>query len=124
EFMAEKERYVGDVLKILEKRAEDEALLILKRRRDQPECLCTEISDAISGEINSYYGKLFRYFQQRPELAAQPLFKRAIYAHLPRIIWEEPAYRRRVGRLPQKYLSAILAAEIGSSMVYCGDREA
>ena len=124
EFMAEKERYVGDVLEILEKRAEDEALLILKRRREQSGALCTEISDAISGEINSYYSRLFRYFQQRPELAAQPLFRRAIYAHLPRIIREDPAYRRRVGRLPQKYLSAILAAEIGSSMVYCGDRDA
>jgi glutamate dehydrogenase len=123
EFMAEKERYVGDVLEILEKRAEDEAALILKRRRQHPECLCTEISDAISNEINGNYSRLFRYFQQRPELASHPLFKRAIYAHLPRIIREEPVYRRRISRLPQKYLSAILAAEIGSTMVYCGDRE-
>jgi glutamate dehydrogenase len=124
EFMADKERYVGNVLEILEKRAEDEALLILKRRRDQPGALCTEISDALSGEINSHYSRLFRYFQKRPELVAQPLFRRAIFAHLPRIIREEPAYRRRVNRLPQKYLSAILAAEIGSSMVYRGDMDA
>ena len=33
-------------------------------------------------------------------------------------------FRRRIERLPPKYRSAILAAEIGSSMVYRGDREA
>ena len=37
---------------------------------------------------------------------------------------EEPHYRQRLKRLPQKYLSAILAAEIGSSMVYQGDLDA
>jgi glutamate dehydrogenase len=31
---------------------------------------------------------------------------------------ETPAFRRRVGNLPRKYLCAILAAEIGSSLVY------
>ena len=123
EFMADKERYVGDVLEILERRAEDEALFILKKRREQPGALCTEISDALSGEINIHYSRLFRYFQQRPDLASQPLFRKAIFAHLPRVIREEPAYRRRVSRLPQKYLSAILAAEIGSSMVYRGDMD-
>lgn len=122
EFLADKARYVGDVLAILEKRAADEARLILKRRRDNPALLCTEISDAISTEINSHYARLFKFFQGRPELLKQPLFKRVILAHLPRIVGEEARYRRRIGNLPQKYLSAILAAELGSSMV-CGDRE-
>jgi glutamate dehydrogenase len=122
EFLAEKERYVEDVLAILEKRAEDEARLILRRRREQPGLLCTEISDAISAEINANYGRLFRFFQERPELALQPLFKKAIIAHLPQMLCEEARFRQRLKRLPQKYLSAILAAEIGSSMVYQGDR--
>ncbi|HML78416.1 NAD-glutamate dehydrogenase domain-containing protein [Geobacter sulfurreducens] len=124
EFMEHKERYVADVLRILEKRAGDEARLILKRRREQPGTLCTEISDSLSTEINANYARLFRFFQARPELCLQPLYRRAILAHLPKIIVEEPRFRRRLAHLPQKYLSAILAAEIGSSMVYRGDREA
>jgi glutamate dehydrogenase len=124
EFLEQKERYVADVLRILEKRAGDEARLILRRRREQPGLLCTEISDSLSTEINANYGRLFAFFQGRPELCRTPLFRRAILAHLPRIIAEEPRFRRRLDRLPQKYLSAILAAEIGSSMVYQGNREA
>ena len=122
EFLADKERYVGDVLEILEKRAGDEARLILKRRRDNPALLCTEISDAISTEINGHYSRLFRFFQGRPELLRQPLFRRVILAHLPKVVADEPRYKRRVAGLPQKYLCAILAAELGSSMV-CADRE-
>ena len=55
EFLANKELYVADVLQILEKRAADEARLILKRRREQPGLLCTEISNSISTEINTHY---------------------------------------------------------------------
>ena len=84
--------------------------------------MCTEISDAISTEINSHYARLFRFFQGRPELLAQPLFRRVILSHLPKLVGEEPRYRRRIAKLPQKYLCAILAAELGSSMV-CGERE-
>ena len=124
EFLREKERYVADVLAILERRAEDEARLILRRRREQPGLLCTEISESVSTEINGLYTRLFRFFQQRPELALQPLFRRAIQAHLPLMLRNEPRYRKRLRQLPPKYLSAILAAEIGSSLVYRGDREA
>ena len=123
EFMQHKQRYVGDVLAILEKRAGDEARLILKRRREEPTLLCTEISDAISSEINGHYARLFRFFQGHPELCLQPLFRRVILSHLPRMIRDEPRYRRRIANLPQKYRSAILAAELGSSMVYRGDLE-
>ena len=122
EFLAEKERYVGDVLAILERRAEEEARLILKRRREEPLLLCTEISDAISAEINANYSRLFKFFQERPELAQQPLYRQAVLAHLPKMLSSEPRYRQRIKKLPQKYISAILAAEIGSSMVYRGDR--
>jgi glutamate dehydrogenase len=124
EFLAEKERYVRDVLAILEKRSADEARLILRRKREQPALLCTEISDSISTEINANYSRLFRFFQDNPELALQPLYKKAILAHLPQMLRAEPRYRQRLRQLPQKYLSAILAAEIGSSMVYQGDRNA
>jgi glutamate dehydrogenase len=123
EFLANKERYVADVIRILEKRAEDEARLIFRRRQD-PGCtlLCTEISDAVSQEINAHYARLFAFFQKRPHLCREPLFRRAILSHLPRLLATE--YGDRIDTLPPKYLYAILGAEIASSLVYCGDREA
>ena len=125
EFLAEKERYVRDVLEILEKRAGDEARLILKRRRENPALICcTEISDALSGEINGHYATIFRFFQNRPHLCLQPIYRRAILSHLPRMLREESRYAKRIKNLPPKYLFAILAAEIGSSLVYRGDPEA
>ena len=125
EFLHHKERYVADVIEILEKRAGDEARLIFRRQREPgSNLLYTEISDAISQEINSHYARLFNFFQQRPQLCDQPLFRQAILSHLPRLLREEPQYSRRVKNLPAKYRYAILAAEIASSLVYCGDREA
>ena len=123
EFLTHKERYVADVLAILERRAADEARLILARRRATGQ-LCTEISDSLSREINGHYARLFKFFEARPELAHEPLYQRALLSHLPAILRQEQRFRRRIEKLPQKYLSAILAAEIGSSLVYRGDREA
>ncbi len=124
EFLTHKERYVADVLQILERRAADEARLILKRRREQPGLLMTEISDGLSGEINANYARLFAYFQEHPELSGQMLFRQAILQHLPQMLRDDPRLSRRLGRLPPKYRSAILAAEIGTSLVYHGNREA
>jgi glutamate dehydrogenase len=124
EFLANKDKYVADVLQILEKRAADEASLILKRHKEQPNLLYTEISNSISTEINSHYARLFRFFQKRPEICLQPLFKKAILSHLPAFLSENAKYSKRIAKLPQKYLFAILAAEIGSAMVYMGDQEA
>ena len=64
EFLAHKEEYARDVLAILEMRAADEAELIFRRRRESGgRRLCTEISDALSGEINEHYMQLFEFFQ-------------------------------------------------------------
>jgi glutamate dehydrogenase len=123
EFLKHKKRYVKDVLAILVRRAADEAHLIMRRRREQG-LLGTEISDRISNEINGHYARLFKFFQTRPELAKEPLFRSALLSHLPAILREDPRFRRRVDRLLPKYRSAILAAEIGSSMVYRGNLEA
>lgn len=123
EFLLHKEEYVQDVLTILEKRAKDEAELILHRRRAQPTLLCTEISEALSTEINSNYAKLFNFFQNRPELCKKPLYRRTILAHLPELIRKDVRFRQRISRLPAKYWFAILAAEIASSLVYQGESE-
>jgi glutamate dehydrogenase len=124
EFLQHKDRYVQDVLEILEQRARDEARLIFRRHAEPgSNCSYTEISDAISQEINGHYARLFSFFQRNPELCGEPLFQRAILSHLPRMLREDAGYRDRIGRLPPKCLYAILAAEIASSLVNCGDRE-
>ncbi len=125
EFLEQKERYVGDVLAILEKRAADEARLILKWHREGGGMqLYSEISESISHSINGLYTRLFDFFTSHATLCLQPPFRQALLAHLPRMLREVPTYRQRVKNLPQKYLCAILAAEIGSSLVYCGNRDA
>ncbi len=125
EFLEHKERYVGDVLAILVKRAADEARLILRRRVESGGTLLySEISETISQNINSFYSRLFEFFSARPELCLQAPFRQAILSHLPRMLRESAAYRKRIRKLPQKYLCAILAAEIGSSLIYSGSRDA
>jgi glutamate dehydrogenase len=125
EFMEHKERYVADVLAILEKRAADEARLILLRRRESSNTLLySEISETISQNINGLYSRLFEFFSARPELCLQSPFRQAIIRHLPRMLQETAAFRQRIKKLPRKYLCAILAAEIGSSLVYTASRDA
>ncbi len=119
EFLAHKDEYVRDVIKILERRAADEANLIFRRHREEGgKRSFTEISNAISAEINEHKARLFKFFQSRPDLCVRQLYRRALLSHLPSPIRESPSYRLRVKKLPAKYRSAILAAEIATTMVY------
>jgi glutamate dehydrogenase len=125
EFMEHKERYAADVLTILEKRAADEARLILRRHKESGGTLLfSDISETISQNINRLYSQLFEFFSARPGLCLQAPFRQAVLSHLPRMLRDSVAYRQRIRKLPQKYLCAILAAEIGSSLVYSGSRDA
>jgi glutamate dehydrogenase len=123
EFLANKQRYVSDVLRILEQRAEDEARLLVKRHKGGKKPW-TQISDEVSVQINRNYSRLFEFFQQNPEIGRQPLFEKVILSHLPAMLREDERFRGRISVLPPKYRSAILAAEIGSSMVYRADQDA
>jgi glutamate dehydrogenase len=124
EFLADKDRYVSDVLEILDKRAADEARLILARYRETDGSrLYTEISDDISLEINAHYSRLFDLFLRNPELTSDQLLRKALLAHLPGIIRENKKYRARLNEIPEKYRYAILASEIASSLVYRSKRE-
>jgi glutamate dehydrogenase len=119
EFLAHKLAYVRDVLEILERRATDEARLIFKRHRDAGVARSyTEISEGLSVEINEHKARLFRFFEAHPEVHLRPPFHAALLAHLPRLVRETAAFRKRVRRLPSKYRSAILAAEIATTLVY------
>jgi glutamate dehydrogenase len=123
EFLEQKEAYVADVIDILKKRAEDEARLIFRRYQEAGGVvLYTEISDAISTEINAHYARLFTFFQKNPQLCSKPLYRKAILSHLPRLLRESAHYRSRINRLPAKYQYAILSSEIASSMVYKNDQ--
>jgi glutamate dehydrogenase len=124
EFIEHKKAYVKDVLGILERRAEDEARLIFKRYREAGgHKHYTEISDSISNEINKQYAKLFNFFQKNPESCEDPLFQQAIYRHLPDFLSGNSVYRERIKKLPTKYLYAILAVEIATSMTYHGSKD-
>lgn len=124
EFLAHKEAYVQDVLAILEKRAEEEANLIFRRHRQgNGKLFYTDISNAISEEINDHYAKLFSYLQGRPELCDQPLFRKVLLSHLPALIRESPKLRGRVKTLPPKIKNAILSSEIATRIVYHGGWE-
>ena len=126
EFLEHKEAYVRDVLSILEKRAEEEAGLIFERRRLEEASRAqpyTEISAAVSTEINMRYSRLFDFFQERPELADQPLFRKVMLNHLPAMIQTEQRFSRRLKKLPPKIKYALLAAEIATMVVYHGGWE-
>ncbi len=125
EFRAHKEEYVADVLAILERRAEDEARLIFRRHREgQGRLPFTAISDALSGEINAHYARLFEFFQSRPALAGEPAFRRVLLDHLPRFVRDHRRYRLRVKDLPAKIQHAMLAAELATRIVYRGGWDA
>ena len=125
EFLANKEEYVDDVLKILAKRAEEEARVIFDRYHEAGgERLFTDISSDVSREINACYARLFDYFQENPDICAQPLYRRAILDHLPDLLSRQDSpFRTRISRLPDKIKFAVLASEISSSLVYHGDRQ-
>ena len=124
EFLAHKDSYVRDVITILEMRAQQEAELIFRRHREgNGKVLYTEISDAISTEINRHYTALFDYFQSHPEITARPIFRRVLLNHLPLFIRANPRYRMRVKNFPPKITYAILAGEIASAIVYHGGWE-
>lgn len=121
EFLAHREEYVRDVLAILERRAGDEAECIFRRRREDPGRSYTEISDAISGEIDERYSRLFEFFRERPGLPLARPWRMALLAHLPAFLRDRARYRRRVSGLPAKYLCAIPAREIAAASVYRGE---
>lgn len=124
EFFNNKDAYVNSVMKILDRRAEEEANLIFERFRQQGgKELYTEISNQISREINNHYSRLIALFRDRPELMEQRAFRKILLNHLPRFISKNQRFRGRVKKLPQKVKTAILASEIASSIVYQGGWE-
>lgn len=122
EFVKHKDEYVSDVLEILEKRAADEARLILRRHRLSCEQQSyTMIASSLSMEINHNYGRLFNYFQENSELLDTPPMRRVVKSHLPKFLRKSCYLARLPQRLPLKYRAAMVAAELAARMVYDDD---
>ncbi|MCD6429759.1 MAG: NAD-glutamate dehydrogenase [Deltaproteobacteria bacterium] len=122
EFVKHKDEYVRDVLEILEKRAADEARLILRRRRlscDQQSY--TMIASSLSMEINHNYIRLFNYFQENSELLDTLPMRRVVKSHLPKFLRQSRYLSRLPKCLPLKYRAAMVAAELAARMVYDND---
>ncbi len=125
EFLANKERYVSDVIDILNRMAEQEANLIIQRHRKCDDSLAyTEISSQLSHEINNHYAKMFSFFQSRPELIQHDRYRQAMLRHLPALISENETFKQRLEQLPDKVKYAILASKLASGMVYFSDDNA
>ncbi len=122
EFLANKERYVSDVIDILNRLAEQEARTIIRRHREAGGKLAyTEISNQLSREINEHYSRMFAYFEAKPELSDRPDYRNAMLQHMPALIREDDAWRHRVERLPPKLKSAVLASKLAASLIYQGN---
>ncbi len=122
EFLANKDVYVEEVISILNKMSEREALLILKRYEENNGSISfTDISSDISQEINKHYAQIFEYFQNNPELCDQPQYLNAMLLHMPRSIGSNPQFKERVKNLPEKVKFAILASKLASAIVYEND---
>lgn len=121
EFLAHKQEYVSDVIAILNRMAEQEARVVIKRHREAGgKITYTDISTQVSQEINAHYARMFAYFQTNPNLVQEAAYKQAMLAHMPALI-QTAAFRDRIDRLPEKVKYAILASKLASSMVYFGD---
>ncbi len=122
EFLANKPRYVSDVIAILNRMAEQEARLIIRRHKEAGGKLTyTDISGQLSHEINAHYARMFAFFQAHPEKVAEPSYRHAMLQHMPTLLREHETFRERVGQLPEKVKYAILASKLASAMVYFGD---
>ncbi|MFT5259378.1 MAG: glutamate dehydrogenase [Saprospiraceae bacterium] len=123
EFLAHKDEYVSDVIDILNQMAEVEARAVIRKYRDLGGSeTYTEISSLLSQEINNHYARMFDYFQANPEQLELPKQRKAMLAHMPKIIQNSEEFGKRLQtHLPEKVKYAILASKLASGLVYAGD---
>jgi glutamate dehydrogenase len=125
EFLQNKEEYVQDVLKILEKRAVDESEAIFQRHKmSDDKRLYTDISNEISYEINELTDTVYTYLTAHPEKLEIPAYVKALLVHLPEFVQERKKFRDRIKGLPFKYRAAMVSSEIATQSVYHGGFDA
>ncbi len=122
EFIANKERYVAEVLRILEVRARDEARLLLREHRACGGCApLSELSNTLSREINDASDALERAFlQEAPPIGSveeDSAWARLLRTYCPPLLVEQFA-DRILERVPRRHLLALLSAAAASRIVY------
>jgi glutamate dehydrogenase len=124
EFLQNKEVYVKDVLKILEKRAADESEVILQRHNlSEGQKLYTDISNEISYEINALTDTIYNYLMTHPEKLERPAYVKALLVHFPVFVQNHRKFRARIKGLSIKYRAAMVSSEIATQSVYHGGFE-
>ncbi len=119
EFIADKPRYVREVIGIIRDRADDEARALLSAwtRRGRQVGL-SALSPQFSDEINRVSGLLEPAINEHLDDASyQPHWQRHLEAHCPGLLVEK--FRDRLAtRIPRPHRVAILAKRLASRMVY------
>jgi len=125
EFLQNKDDYVRDVLKILEKRAVDESEAIFRRHKmSNGRRLYTDISNEISYEINELTDTVYTYLIGHPEKLEIPAYVKALLLHFPEFVQGRKKFRDRIKGLPFKYRAAMVSSEIATQSVYHGGFDA
>jgi glutamate dehydrogenase len=117
EFLKEKAQIVTEILEIIQKRAKEEAQLMLKTHRETQAYL-TDISEWISERINMYKDQLIAYLQTvtLSNDPSDPLI-RCILNYCPPLLRNK--YQKRVLlEVPDVHKKAIIACHIASRIVY------
>ena len=118
EFLAMKEIYVSEVIKILREKADLEAKLLFRSLIQQENKTLVELSLMISKEINQLTDILLEKLSENiQEVLADPFYQDIVIRHCPPILVEK--YRERIlERLPEAHKIAILASSIASYVTY------
>lgn len=117
EFLTHKEDLVKEILYIVEQRALDEALLMIKTHKETNAYL-TDISEEISERINTYTDQLLKYFENvtLPKDFSDPLIK-CFLNYCPPLLRTRYA-ERLIEKIPENHKKAIIACHIASKLVY------
>lgn len=119
EFVAIKERYVEQVVQILQAKAASEAKLLIReyvahgRKKN-----LVDISMAISEQINHVKNVLLEYFSKNPQqLIDNQVYQKIILNSCPLVLAENYA-ERILNDLPQAHKVALLSSAIASNIIY------
>ena len=120
EFAAVRETYVREVLSIIAERCRSEARLLLREHRQSGGARpLTELSMAISDEINALADRVREGLggESGGALCADPLYLAQVLDYCPRVIAEKHA-ERPAERLPPDYIHALIAHHVAAQIVY------
>ena len=108
------------MLQILNRLAEQEARLIIKRHREAGGVIpYTDFTNVISRQINEHYARMFAYFQANPQKVQEAAYQHAILQNMTQLIQTD--FPERIDCLPEKIKYAVLAVKLASSLVYEND---